>query len=234
VDGCLAVCTVRECLLGFLLLVALTAGLGSPASAGPYVAARGGLVWYPDVSGAMISPVDPADPQFVPSPLAASFDLGYNIGAAMGWRLGWFRAEVEGAYRSNEMSSLLYLLPSPGSRTGRMSSASALFNTYADIDFGLPVVPYVGLGIGYSRVMMTDLSPTPSFFSKDTRDSQFAYQVMGGLGFPIPKVPLTLSAGYRYFSTGTARLRFTGPAGNYAVELKYRLHEFVADLRWEF
>jgi opacity protein-like surface antigen len=230
VGGCLAVCTVLECLLGFLLLVALTAGLGSPASAGPYVAARGGLGWYPDADGFVSLP---AVGGFIAARVNASFDTGYNIGGVIGWKLSWFRIELEGAYRSNDFETV-----SDGvialSAQGRMHSGSVVVNALADLDFGLPVVPYVGVGLGYSRVGVSDLAVTGVSIPVSANGDEVAYQVMGGLGFPIPRVPLTLSAGYRYFSTGVAEMRWTDLPVSFPVELKYRLHEFVADLRWEF
>jgi opacity protein-like surface antigen len=224
------VCPAKALPRLLLLSALLVCGTAGFVAARPYVAARGGLGWYPDTDGFVSLPTAGG---FIAGRANASFDTGYNIGGVIGWKLSWFRFELEGAYRSNDFETV-----SDGvialSAQGGMHSGSVVVNALADLDFGLPVVPYVGVGLGYSRVGVSDLAVTGVSIPVSANSDEVAYQVMGGLGFPIPRVPLTLSAGYRYFSTGVAEMRWTDRPVSFPVQLKYRLHEFVADLRWEF
>src|SRR3546814_8796276 len=69
-------------------------------------------------------------------------------------------------------------------------------NILYDIPTGLPIQPYIGVGIGGAKLFAGDvISGTTSISGRDTR---FAYQGIAGAAFNITD-QLALTADYRYF-----------------------------------
>jgi OmpA-OmpF porin, OOP family len=81
-------------------------------------------------------------------------------------------------------------------------------NVLYDFDlgpYGVPLLPYAGVGVGYAWTSLRGLSATgtnfPYLLRSNATASNFAYQVIGGLAFPVPNVPgLAITAEYRFFS----------------------------------
>src|SRR5690606_25501921 len=72
-----------------------------------------------------------------------SFDNPGWFGAlSAGYDFGWPRIELEGSYRNNDADNL----------SGRVETWGAMVNVLVDLDFGFPVVPYLGAGVGYAHV----------------------------------------------------------------------------------
>src|SRR3546814_7992372 len=87
-------------------------------------------------------------------------------------------------------------------------------NILYDIPTGLPIQPYIGVGIGGAKLFAGDvISGTTSISGRDTR---FAYQGIAGAAFNITD-QLALTADYRYF--GVPDVDFTsGTGGNVRSE----------------
>jgi outer membrane protein OmpA-like peptidoglycan-associated protein len=130
------------------------------------------------------------------------------IGAGYGFGNG-FRAELSGNYYRNTLHSGSESFENAysGTRynyrfpvTGGEDTYGVMANLLYDFNVGLPVFPYVGAGIGYQWV---DLSSKikDSFFDSYIHGTSgsFAYDVIGGLSYPLPQVPgLSLTAEYRF------------------------------------
>jgi OmpA-OmpF porin, OOP family len=138
-------------------------------------------------------------------------------------------AELEGSYRSNGISSIDTLRQN-GSRLpltnvqGSLRTWAVMANGEYDIplaNFGvtLPVQPYIGGGLGYAWLDLSDASgnglgifalPGHNFFMGPDlvtfgSASAFAYQAMAGFAWPlgfVPGVEATLE--YRFFGTARA------------------------------
>ncbi len=122
---------------------------------------------------------------------------------------------------------------SPHSLTGNFQAMTFKANVFYDIDLGFAWKPYVGGGIGLTRVSVKGNSGTTGNLLVDDHDTVFSYQVGGGVGyeFPLPEDhSITVSLDYRYFDAGEPT--FTGAtsqqdfdasiAGNYVgVGLRY-------------
>jgi len=169
-----------------------------------------------------------------------SSNLGFNVGAALGYNFGSFRLEGEIGYHRNEMDEITQnpaLIPTcpPNcveSVNGSFSVISYMINGYYDFHLtNSGLVPYLGAGLGAATVIVNDKQ-----LSGNNDDIVFAYQIAGGVGYKInPK--MTLTAGYRYFATTESEFDVTGllpGPGASTVFTEVESHEFVVGLRYQF
>jgi OOP family OmpA-OmpF porin len=88
-----------------------------------------------------------------------------------------------------------------GSGDGGFLKYGPMVSAYYDFDFGLPIYPYIGAGVGYERVT---LSPAVETTNRgiDTRvggkEGSFAYMAAAGFSFPLPVPGLAGSVEYRF------------------------------------
>jgi OmpA-OmpF porin, OOP family len=82
--------------------------------------------------------------------------------------------------------------------SGGSNTYGPMVNALYDIPVGLPVFPYVGLGVGYQwQHFSSDLKSTP--LSVGGSEGSFAYNIIGGVSYPLPWVPgLSLTAEYKF------------------------------------
>ena len=100
---------------------------------------------------------------------------------------------------------------SPHPLTGDFQAVTFKVNAFYDIDLGFAWKPYVGGGIGLTKVSVDVSSVTTGALLVDDDDTVFSYQVGGGVGyeFPLPEDrSITVSLDYRYFDAGEST--FTG------------------------
>lgn len=135
----------------------------------------------------------------VAEPKGGAVGLG-SIGYALG---NGFRFEIEGNYR---WAGLQHSAPVTGT-SGSVQTYGAMANVLFDIDVGSPwIYPYIGGGAGYAwthfnRTAVFSPAAFPALGShfNQTRGG-FAFQAIGGLAFPVPRVPgLSLTTEYRFF-----------------------------------
>lgn len=127
--------------------------------------------------------------------------LGYGFGNGL-------RTEIEGALRSTEVDSA-ELNNKVANGSGRSQSYAVMANVIYDLDLRLigidttAVVPYFGVGIGYHTGSFDNIriSNATTTVTSDEEDGRLAYQVFGGLAFPIASVPgLALTTEIRYMN----------------------------------
>jgi OOP family OmpA-OmpF porin len=178
--------------------------------------------------------------------LTAEFDNGFGGVLSVGYGFGnGLRAEVEGNYRQNDVGKL----STGGALTGVGGTArtyGAMVNALYDFNLGLPVVPYIGAGVGYAwseydNVRSRATFPGGSTVNIDDTDGQFAFQGIAGLAFPIAAVPgLALTGEYRFFGTldpsysGTSRNVTTNVSSRVAVDSENYNHSIFVGLRYAF
>ncbi|WP_137180906.1 OmpA family protein [Roseomonas sp. AR75] len=180
----------------------------------------------------------------------ANGSIGWNPGfvgvlnAGYGFGNG-LRVEAEFSYRYENVDKVSGVGQGAYSRTGGHTSTYAFMgNVLYDFNVGLPVVPYVGAGIGYAissfdQVRAQSTAVFPSQTNIAGNDGRFAYQGIVGLGMPIAAVPgLTLTAEYRYFATLDADLDVTSykPTGfsRGTTEIENTNHSFLLGVRYAF
>ena len=207
------------------LCLATTGALA--ADGGFYVGLGGGLVFAED-SDSIAQPSET-----YPSPFdgTGTYDRGTAFTGALGYRFAdGLRVEAELSYREHdfdeiavkEPGSLAELLP-PELRQdpaaleslkgthpadGGVSSVTLMVNLFQDFDLGLGLKPYVGGGIGLSRVSMTASSGGRR--TTDDDDTVFAYQLGAGLGYEFGGPsgrPIVVSLDFRHFATADPTFR---------------------------
>lgn len=163
--------------------------------------------------------------------------MGFHVGSAIGMRLHkYFRADVELSYRRTEVDDLdAQREVSHGQ--GYFSMLSAMANGYVDYDFGLPVIPYVGAGIGWARVEL-DANNEDGILRVEGEDNILSWALMIGGSIPVNDV-MDISVGYRYIKTmdtqlESALIRTTTGEASERLDSEFDSHEGVVTVRYRF
>lgn len=167
------------------------------------------------------------------------FDPGINIGGTAGYDFGYVRLEGEMSYKYSEMKSIT---ASDGFRFGNVDGNIGAFaimgNAFFDLHNTSTITPYIGGGIGFASLHLSDTYGTettsagtsrPLLYGEDD-DTVFAYQAGAGVGIALNR-RLTLDIGYRYF--GTSRGQF-GQGYDPTTEMKFESHNAAVGLRVKF
>jgi|GEM_PF-3383883 len=122
----------------------------------------------------------------------ATFDTGYALSGALGYRFAnGFRVEGEVGYRHNDVDGLTATGPG-GSITidvdDDVTNLSFMANAYRDFQTESVLSPYLGIGLGVSRIELGDskmiingaTAPIPS-----DSDTVFAYAAMAGVSVSV-------------------------------------------------
>jgi outer membrane protein OmpA-like peptidoglycan-associated protein len=170
---------------------------------------------------------------------------GWAAVGSLGWGFGnGLRAELEGNYRTNDVSKSKVNGVGTVGGHGALANYGVMVNAIYDIQTGTPFTPYLGVGAGYGwletnkyRASAANLSAT----SDDTAGA-FAYQAIAGVGYNLGG-GLTLTTEYRFYGTVDPKIdgeirSGNGPAGTVlrAGEVKpgnYN-HSVLLGLRYAF
>ncbi len=147
-------------------------------------------------------------------------DVGFVGLGSLGWGFGnGLRAEVEGNYRLNEVKRTTQAGFGRVGNSGYLRTYGVMGNVLYDFNFGLPVIPYLGIGAGYawSEVQNARFSRGATSYRIDDTDGRFAFQGIAGIAYSLAAVlpGLALTAEYRFFGTLDPKLdvdRTGGPA----------------------
>ncbi|HTW70815.1 MAG TPA: OmpA family protein [Acetobacteraceae bacterium] len=160
----------------------------------------------------------------------AKLDMGagpvFVLGGGWGFGNG-LRAEAEFDFRNNKVNSVSGC-HFCGSISGTENKFGPMFNLAYDFNGLGPVVPYIGVGVGY-QLVDDDLSTGGG--SVTNTQGQFAYQAIVGLGVPIAAAPgLTVDAEYRFMGLAGSR-DFTTSGGSASFRDQYN-HAVLIGLRY--
>jgi outer membrane protein OmpA-like peptidoglycan-associated protein len=178
------------------------------------------------------------------------FSWGYVGVLSLGWGFGnGLRAEIEGNYRSNDVSDykLDRTVKGPGA-TGTVSSYGAMANILYDIDLGGAlggITPYVGVGGGYiwHDYDKVGISAAGESLTFSGTEGNFGGQAIAGLSIPISAVPgLSATAEYRFMATAghdiNSTITYRGPTGTESAKAKVEVdnynHSLLVGLRYAF
>lgn len=195
--------------VGVALSVAL---FGAELHAQP-LAFGGPGAWYFGVEGGWTSiespQSGPASSPLVGS-LSETFGNGYNVGARAGYEWGPLRIEEEFRYQHNGITSITdgvppKTFPASGTRTAYAVMTNAIY----DFNFGWPLTPHIGAGIG--AVGQRDEWTVPAGRCDDAWDWNFGYQAIAGVRYNI-NPSLALDVDYRYLATTDPTFVFSGSA----------------------
>jgi outer membrane protein OmpA-like peptidoglycan-associated protein len=192
-----------------LAAAALLAVLGlaqAQAVSGPYIAGGVGANWLQDTD--LKGSVNNA----AGTKIENEFEIGYVGVLSLGWGFGnGLRAEIEGNYRSNDVSDTRIggsSVQGSASGTGTAVSYGAMANVLYDFNLGSALgglTPYIGAGVGYiwhdyQDVGARRVTGERAVYNGDT--GAFGYQAIVGAALPIASVPgLAVTAEYRFMGT---------------------------------
>jgi len=182
---------------------------------GPYLSANLGL--------AALSDSDITNPGEESEEL--SYDTGWTLGAAVGYRFNNVRVEGELSYQKNDADQLSQM-GDISDMKGDATSTALLVNGYYDFANESAFTPYISAGLGYAKVETNDMNvvgSSGSDFNED--DGVFAYQVGAGVGYAVNE-NVTLDLKYRYFATEDAELDTS--------EVEFASHNFLVGIRYNF
>jgi len=202
-------------LRGILAAALFSIVAAGPASAenidyqGPFVKLFGGL------NSALDSDYEGSNEASFPSG-KASLDSGSIVGMAGGYRFSRnVAAELEYAYRSNDISEI----KGSGGRVvadgGDLASVAIMANGYYYIDAADSWSPYVGLGLGFLQEVDSDVKLVGVSPQADLEDQVFAWQAIVGAEVP-------LNESWRFYGEGrfmsTPGPDLSNSNGSYSVD----------------
>lgn len=173
------------------------------------------------------------------------FDLG------VGYRFNnWFRADVIGQYRgkSNVHGLDVTTFPTGGGAVGsgydsyNASKSEWLFlaNAYVDLGTWWCVTPFVGAGVGASRVTISNFTDSGinSLYSASAASQwNFAWAAHAGLAYKVsPNLVLELAYSYVDLGDGITgpAYAFDGSGGGHPFKIKdITSHDLKFGMRWE-
>jgi outer membrane protein OmpA-like peptidoglycan-associated protein len=196
----------KKTLLAAAAVVALPVLAQAQPVSGPYIGAGVGANWLQDTN--LNGSVNNA----AGDKLSVDFEIGYVGVLSLGWGFGnGLRAEIEGSYRSNDVSDVREggaSVANRGSGTGTAVSYGAMANILYDFDLGSSlggIMPYIGGGVGYIWHDYQDVGISYSNGNKTVYNGNtgaFGYQAILGAALPITSVPgLAVTAEYRFMGT---------------------------------
>jgi opacity protein-like surface antigen len=135
-----------------------------------------------------------------------SYETGYDLGAAIGYRAGPWRLEAQYTYMRasvDKVSAFGGVVPEPTFAGGSVSGRSVVHGVLANALFDINGItdffsPFVGVGVGYARINER-ASTNP--LDINLHDNVFAYQATGGVSYNVDN-SFTVDLLYRYFATG--------------------------------
>ncbi|WP_243373015.1 outer membrane beta-barrel protein [Geotalea sp. SG265] len=180
-----------------------------------------------------------ADGSFLSARDEVEFDPGINIGGTGGYDFGFLRLEGELSYKHSEINTITDRADGFrfGNPDGNIGVFAMMGNAFFDLHNKGPVAPYLGGGIGFANLHLSDTfgtditsnGPERVFLYPEDDDTVFAYQAGAGVGIALNR-RLTLDIGYRYF--GTSRARFSD--GLDTAEFRYESHNAAVGVRVKF
>jgi outer membrane protein OmpA-like peptidoglycan-associated protein len=159
----------------------------------------------------------------------ATYDPGYAVMLNFGYALGnGLRFELEPGYRRNGVDKI-----NGASGDGHSEIASLMANAIYDFDIHTPIVPlvpHIGAGVGYARVMNKSLPHNGLTVSG--QDDTIAFQGIAGVEYALSP-GLKLGVDYRYFVAHDADFRITGTDTKSHVG-DFDNHSILLTVRYEF
>ncbi|MDY6941714.1 MAG: outer membrane beta-barrel protein [Pseudomonadota bacterium] len=175
-----------------MAIATCVAAPGAWAIEGPYVGAKGSIVWADDSDWAFEGN----------GTIESEYDTNFGLAAVLGTgTAAGVRVEGELFYRSSDIDGGNIGAVELDELGGDVSQWGVMANAYYDFDLGSPVKPFVGAGIGAAQINAdVDLGSVDVI---DDDSTEFAYQLTAGLMFEVSP-NLMITGAYRYQATSDA------------------------------
>lgn len=190
--------------------------------------------FYGGVTGGTTSITDTELEDNGTTPNDIELDLGFNVGAQLGYDFGPVRAGLEYTFRKNNGDQFEETTPAitiPFS-DGSIDIHSYMAAGYLDWENKTKFTPYVGGGIGVAHVSFSNFEKFGTDLLVDDSDTVFAYKLEAGAAYEVVS-NISVTAAYEYFATSDAT--FTDedvPPADFDANLKS--HNFKFGLRYAF
>lgn len=195
-----------------IAVVAASPAVAQDSNAGPYAA----------IGGAWVMPKDSEIDGPNGGDVEVEWDDGWAAMGALGYAYGnGLRTELEVTWRANGADSI-----DGAAAGGDVNSFSGMLNVLYDVDFGLPLKPYIGAGIGAARVEMEDVALAAGGPALDDGGMSWAYQGIAGAAYGLTD-NLDLTLDYRYFSAPDVNL-------DNDIDAEYSAHNVMLGVRYTF
>jgi opacity protein-like surface antigen len=182
----------------------------------------------------MWTDLDDLDFQVAPGRIDSTFDSGTGFGVTVGRSMGQMRGEIEYTRRMNDIDShSLNGGAALAGSAGEVTSDAFMLNGYYHFTPGGSFSPYVGAGIGFSKVSFDAFGVTAIPDVLDDSATEIAYQMMVGAEF-VAAESWTLFAEYRYFSTGDVDVTTSSATGSVDTSASYSTNNVVVGARIQF
>lgn len=171
-----------------------------------------------------------------PSDDKVTFDPGVYLGGTGGYDFGFLRLEGELSYRNAELDTVTF---SNGERfrnvDGNLGVFATMFNVFFDLQNPSRVTPYLGGGIGFATLLLSDTNGFGNTLGyqrlyDESDDTVFAYQLGAGVDVAINN-RFSLDLGYRYFRTEKAELETDFNTTN---EMRFESHNAMVGFKFKF
>jgi opacity protein-like surface antigen len=184
------------------------------AASGPYVSGSFGL--------SMPRDCDVTDATY-PTTLTLEADDGLTFGGAAGYFWGNMRIEGEITYQKNDLDQVSIPGIISTAIEGDITSTSFLLNGYYDFKNTSPFIPFIGAGIGGSRVKVSTITvPGYGVIVSCVDDTVFAYQLSAGIAYAVSEM-VVFDIKYRYFVTSDMEYddrEYSGKSHNVYVAMR--------------
>lgn len=168
------------------------------------------------------------------------FDPGLNIGFTGGYDFGIVRLEGELSYKNAEIKAVTNQVT--GERLhdtyGDVGVLAMMFNGFLDLHNNTVVTPYLGGGIGFASIQLSDTLATRRVGNSSQRvllygtgsDNVLAYQFGGGIDIALNR-HFSLDIGYRYFSADRAHI---DSDQDISTDLKFASHTTALGFKYRY
>ena len=160
------------------------------------------------------------------------FDPNINIGGTGGYDFGIVRLEGELSYKNADLKTITD--QTSGIRyhnvDGNLGALALMVNGFFDLHNDSRVTPYLGGGIGFASLHLSDTFTQASLPIYGAGDATvFAYQAGAGVAIALNQ-RVSLDIGYRYFGTG--RGDFDSDLST--TSMKFESHNAALGVRYKF
>lgn len=176
------------------------------------------------------------------------FDSGVLFGLGVGYQVNsWVRTDVTGEYRGGTTFHGLDLARVGGAQlddnyTARKSEWLALANVYFDLGTWWSITPFIGAGVGFSHVTMSDFRDIAAInagggYAAAASKFNLAWAVHAGLAYRVTPA-FTVELAYRYVDLGHGTtgdiINFDG-TNNWVNPMEFKnlsSHDMKLGVRW--
>ena len=163
-----------------------------------------------------------------------SLEDGYLWSIGGGYRFKHFRldAELDTPRETDVAVHRLDGVDQAGSR-GDVQSEAGMGNIVYDFNKDKRVSPFVGVGIGWAEIELTDFGTDANPEIVSAEETLFAWQILAGLGIDVDEHWI-VDLSFRYYATGNGDFDAAPAVGGQRIEVDYSAVSLTAGFRYNF